>query len=91
MINVGGYKVNPIEVEETLFLLPGIINARVYARNNSVLGKIICCEVVTEKKDLSEPAIRKFLQNRLQEYKIPRMIRFVDQISTSRTGKLKRT
>lgn len=91
MINVGGYKVNPLEVEETILTFPGIVNVRVYAKRNSVLGNIICCEVVCNTSEIDEPSIRAFLQSRLQEFKIPRIIRFVNELSVTRTGKTKRS
>ena len=90
MINVGGYKVNPLEVEEAILVLTGIKNVRVYSKSNSVLGNIICCEVVTNSNQITESSIRTFLQSKIQEFKIPRIIRFVDKLSTTRTGKLKR-
>ena len=90
MINVGGYKVNPLEVEEAILTLSGIKNARVYSKRNSIMGNIICCELVCENKKLSELSIRTFLQSKIQEFKIPRIFRFVDQLSTTRTGKIKR-
>ena len=90
MINVGGYKVNPLEVEEAILALSGINNVRVYSKSNSVLGNIICCEVVTNSSQITESSIRTFLQSKIQEFKIPRIIRFVDELTTTRTGKLKR-
>ncbi len=90
MINVGGYKVNPLEVEEVILTLPEVEYVRVYAKSNSVLGNIICCEVVFGNKQLSELSIRTFLQSKIQEFKIPRIFRFVDELSTTRTGKIKR-
>ncbi len=90
MINVGGYKVNPLEVEEAIIALNGIKNVRVYSKSNSVLGNIICCEVVVSSQQLTESFIRTNLQSKIQEFKIPRVIRFVDEISITRTGKLKR-
>jgi acyl-coenzyme A synthetase/AMP-(fatty) acid ligase len=90
MINVGGYNVNPLEVEEAILSLTGIKNVRVYAKSNSVLGNIICCEVVSENEQISESSIRTYLQSKFQEFKIPRIIRFVDELSTTRTGKIKR-
>jgi acyl-CoA synthetase (AMP-forming)/AMP-acid ligase II len=41
-------------------------------------------------KPLTEQEIREFLSSKIQEYKIPRIIRFVDKIEISRTGKTKR-
>jgi len=90
MINVGGYKVNPLEVEETILTLAGIKDVRVFSKSNSVLGNIICCEVVCDNDQISESSIRTFLQSKIQEFKIPRIIRFVDELSTTRTGKIKR-
>jgi acyl-coenzyme A synthetase/AMP-(fatty) acid ligase len=91
MINIGGYKVNPLEVEEAILTLVGINNVRVYSKSNSVLGNIICCDVVTNSSQITESSIRAFLQSKIQEFKIPRVIRFVEGLSTTRTGKLKRS
>ena len=90
MINVGGYKVNPLEVEEAILALTGIKNVRVYPKSNSVLGNIICCEIVANSNHITESSIRTLLQSKIQEFKIPRIIRFVEELSTTRTGKLKR-
>ncbi len=89
MINVGGYKVNPNEVEEAIRNIKGIRNVRVFSKSNSVLGNIVCCEIESSKP-MSESEIRRSLQSQLQEFKIPRIISFVDKISTTRTGKIKR-
>lgn len=91
MINVGGYKVNPGEVEETIRKMEGIQDVRVFAKSNSVLGNIICCEVVKSSDEIDEVSIRSFLQSKLQEFKIPRIIKFTNQLSTTRTGKIKRS
>lgn len=89
MINVGGYKVNPQEVEEAIRTIEGIKDAYVFSKANSVLGSIVCAEVVTETH-IAEVEIRNSLQNKLQEFKIPRLIKFTDKIKTTRTGKSKR-
>lgn len=91
MINVGGYKVNPTEVEETIREISGVVDVRVFAKSNSVLGNVICCEVVKNNPTLDESNIRIQLKTKLQEFKIPRMVRFVDALSITRTGKIKRS
>ena len=91
MINVGGYKVNPHEVEETIRSMQGIKDVCVFAKRNSVLGNIICCDIVKTDESLDEPTIRTYLQERLQEFKIPRMLKFVKELSMTRTGKIKRS
>lgn len=92
LINVGGYKVNPTEVEDMIRQCPGVKDVRIYAKNNRILGNIICCEVVNfDEADVKESDIRQFLQSRIQEYKIPRMIKFVSHINVTKTGKASRT
>lgn len=90
MINVGGYKVNPHEIEEELRKISGILEVRVYSKPNSILGNILLADIVKANELISEPEIRSFLQSRLQEYKIPRIFKFVDEIKTTRTGKIQR-
>lgn len=91
LINVGGYKVNPIEVEDSLRGINGVIDAHVFGRSNSVLGNILCADIVREgSSSLSEVDIRNELKNCLQYFKIPRRIKFVESLSITRTGKMSR-
>jgi len=90
MINVGGNKVNPVEVEDYIKQLQGVSAVRVYSENNKILGKVIFCEVVKRNLKIDETTIRHYLQTKLQEYKIPRVIKFVKELQTTRTGKVKR-
>ncbi len=92
LINVGGYKVNPSEVEEVLNCVKGIQQSLVYGKPNSLLGNVLCAEVKLEDKStLTELDIRQTLKDKLQDFKIPRRIKFVDNFSLTRTGKLKRS
>jgi acyl-coenzyme A synthetase/AMP-(fatty) acid ligase len=90
MINVGGYKINPNEVESAIRNMEGIKESRVYGIPNSVLGNILCADVVTYNKTLSETDIKKFLAMCLQSFKVPRKIFFKEEITISRTGKIER-
>lgn len=89
LINIGGFKVNVLEVEDALLEIPMVKQARVFAKSNSVIGNILCCEIST-LDEISEVEIRKRLSLSLQETKIPRIIKFVDEISTTATGKIQR-
>jgi len=90
-INIGGYKVNPSEIESILCEIEGVQNSIVYGKSNSVLGYILCAEViVADKEKVSELIIKNHLKEKLQNYKIPRIIKFVDNFSMTRTGKIKR-
>lgn len=89
-INVGGYKVNPLEVEEFIVNVDGVIDVAVYGRDNSVMGKILVADVMVEdnerQKEIKQEILNK-LKSELQAFKVPRIIKFVDNIRKSRTGK----
>lgn len=91
MINVGGYKVNPHEVEEAIRSICQVKDAIVYSKSNSILGNIILSEVVRANNEIDEAQIRLILKSKLQEYKIPRIIKFVENLSVTRTGKISRS
>jgi len=91
LINVGGYKVNPNEVEECIQMMDGIKYCRVFGKPNSVMGNIICAEFVPQNgTEITVSDIKKHLSIELQDFKIPRIIKSVDQMQLTRTGKLKR-
>jgi len=91
LVNIGGYKVNPSEVESVLLEIPDVLQVVVYGKPNSVLGNILCAEVkLHSTSELTELNIRNILFDKLQDFKIPRRIKFVDTFSLTRTGKIKR-
>lgn len=91
LINVGGYKVNPGEVEVAIMDIEGVHQAIVYGKANSILGNVLCADVVLDSGVvLSELDIKKVLCSQLQDFKIPRRIKFVEDIALTRTGKMKR-
>lgn len=91
LINIGGYKVNPEEVESVLLQIEGVQQAVVYGKPNSVLGNVLCAELkVLPGMEWTEAQIRQCLQNKLQDFKIPRRIKFVERFLLTRTGKIKR-
>ncbi len=91
LINVGGYKVNPSEVEELINTIEGVSNSVVYGRSNSILGNVIVAEVqLHEDCSLIDLEIRQQLIGKIQDYKIPRKIKIVETLSLTKTGKLKR-
>ena len=92
LINVGGYKVNPGEVENILLSIDGVKQVLVYGKANSILGNVLCADIQLEDGvALTDVEIKKALRSQLQDFKIPRRIKFVEQMSLTRTGKLKRS
>lgn len=93
MINVGGYKVNPSEVEAIIKEIKGVEDIIVFGRDNSVMGKIVVAHIIKnkneDKKELKE-RIKKITTSKLQDYKLPRLIKFVDSFDLTRTGKIKK-
>lgn len=91
LINVGGYKVNPHEVEEELKKISGVLDARVYSRTNRITGNILVADIVLsesiEDKQNFERTVFQELSKKLQEWKIPRIINIVDKLDFTRTGK----
>jgi len=91
LINVGGYKVNPGEVEAAIMDIEGVKQAMVFGKANSVLGNVLCADVVLDIGiELTELDIKKILGAQLQDFKVPRRIKFVEELSLTRTGKMKR-
>ena len=71
--------------------IDGVLQAVVYGKSNSILGNVLCADIIlVAGKELTEIDIRKILSTQIQDYKVPRRIRFVKEISLTRTGKLKR-
>lgn len=92
LINVGGYKVNPGEVEDVISAIDGVKQVLVYGKANSVLGNVLCADIQLEAgSELTNVDIKKALASQLQDFKIPRRIKFVEQFELTRTGKLKRS
>ena len=90
LINVGGYKVNPLEVEEVIKQVPGVRDCVVKGRKNSVLGNILTAEVCLiegVQPEAAKEEIQRTLKANLQEYKIPRLIKFVSELLKTATGK----
>ena len=87
-INVGGYNVEPSEVEEMILQLDGVNDVSVYGKKNKMIGNLLMANIVlSAEADLKEIEIISFLREGLQSHKIPRIIKFVDAIELGRTGK----
>ncbi len=89
-INVGGEKVNPAEVEAALLAQPSVALARVSSRRNSVTGEMVVAEIVPHEGQIDEAVLRKQIARLLPSHKIPRIIRYVDRLPLTPTGKVLR-
>jgi acyl-CoA synthetase (AMP-forming)/AMP-acid ligase II len=93
VINVGGNKVHPEQVEQVLLQIADVLQAKVYAKASSVLGQLVVADiVVVANADQSklQPLLFAHCQQQLARYQIPTRFNFVDSLSTNATGKLSR-
>ncbi len=92
VINVGGLKVMPFEVEDVLNTIEGVIDSTVFARNNAITGQMVCAKI-TINQDIDKQEFKKLIRQecskKLDKYKIPVKIIFDDKISF--TDRFKKT
>jgi long-chain acyl-CoA synthetase len=90
MVNVGGLKVFPREIEEILYEHPKVKEAAVAGVHHRVRGEILVAHVVP--KDGGDPKelkreLRDFCAQRLSPYKVPRRFEIVGEIPKTFIGK----
>lgn len=89
-INVGGYKVNPSEVEQILMNVPGVIDVTIRGHSNSITGSVIVADIVKDHGidgvELKK-TIKQYASEHLQSWKVPRLIHFSKEMNNTRTGK----
>jgi acyl-CoA synthetase (AMP-forming)/AMP-acid ligase II len=90
MINVGGNKVHPIEVERVIRQVAGVTDVRVFGRSSSIAGQLVACEVVAEKGvdqgTVKERVVADCLA-KLPAHQRPRFVDVVEQITLSSAAK----
>jgi acyl-CoA synthetase (AMP-forming)/AMP-acid ligase II len=94
LINVGGNKVAPLEVERVIREVNGVADVRVFPQNSSIAGQLVACEIVpgagANRDDLRRRVI-SHCQASLAGHARPRWITMVDQIELSSANKVRRT
>ncbi|WP_409346994.1 AMP-binding protein [Paenibacillus sp. MBLB4367] len=91
MINAGGLKVYPREVEEVLFGHPGVQEAAVIGVPDPYRGETVKAFIVSKKgAELSESELDAFCRSRLAAYKIPRVYEFRQELPKTFVGKVLR-
>lgn len=91
MINRGGEKVSPAEVDSALMDHPEVREAATFPIPHPTLGEEVAAAVVQETEaSLSDQVLSKYLLKTLTGFKVPRRFVFVDEIPKSETGKVQR-
>ena len=92
VINRGGQKVSPAEVEEALLRHPDVLEAGAFAIPHKRLGESVAAVVVLRPNaEVSTHKLRDFTRNRLARYKVPSLVRIVPEIPKGASGKIKRS
>jgi long-chain acyl-CoA synthetase len=87
MMNVAGNKVDPVELENVIKLIPEVKEAVVVCIEDPNMGSIIKAVIVADGA-LDATAVKKFCKSRLADYKIPKIVEFVNELPRSQTGKI---
>lgn len=91
LINVGGEKVLPSEVESVLFQMPDLIDCMVYGEQNPITGMMVVAKVLFRtpmKPSEAKKAVTLFCQDKLDRYKIPaKVIQMTESEYTDRFKK----
>ncbi len=91
MIVSGGENVFPSEVEELLRAHPAVADAAVIGVDDDEFGQALAAIVVVETgENLTVGEVRSHVRDHLARHKVPRTVRFVDELPRNATGKLLR-
>jgi acyl-coenzyme A synthetase/AMP-(fatty) acid ligase len=97
IINIGGLKVHPEEIEAVINRHPDVRMSRAKSRRSPITGGIVVADVILA--DGTDPARAKEIRDQiliqcraqLASHKVPAMIRFVEALDVTPAGKLART
>jgi len=91
IINRGGEKISPREVDEVLMDHPAVAQAVTFAVPHDKLGEDVAAAIVLrEGETVEEREVRDFVSKQLADFKVPRKVVILDEIPKGATGKLQR-
>jgi long-chain acyl-CoA synthetase len=91
IINIGGYKVAPTEVEEVALELPEIIDCICIPSAHKIMGSVLKLLVVLDCESLLDKRkIAMYIKSKLENYKVPMQYEQVDKIERTFNGKINR-
>lgn len=91
VINIGGFKVNPIEVENVASSFNGIKDCICVAASHPVIGRVLKLLVVTNPEvPFDKHALSLFIKSKLEAHKVPLIYEVVDHLEYTYNGKKNR-
>ena len=89
IINVGGRKVAPDEVEDLLRHHPDVLDAVCVGMDDDVLGQVVCAHLV-RRRPVGDAELAAWLKPKLEDYKLPRQFYDIDAVPRTESGKVQR-
>jgi acyl-CoA synthetase (AMP-forming)/AMP-acid ligase II len=89
-LNVGGFKITPEEVEAVLMGCDAVADVQVSGVASPISGQVLCATVVPRSaadRDQVKKAVQQFAYQRLEPFKVPRVIRIVEALQAADSGK----
>lgn len=90
MINVGGEKAWPAEIEKIILGHPGVSEVGVVGIPHPVIGEVPKAFIVANDPALTEEEIQKFIKLKLMNHEFPREIEFIEKLPRNPSGKILR-
>ena len=95
IINIGGEKVYPAEVESVILEMEGVAEVTAYAEKNPIMGNVVAVKItLTDPKEDPKAVgrrIKSYCREKLQSYKVPARIKIINEKQYSERFKKKRS
>jgi malonyl-CoA/methylmalonyl-CoA synthetase len=89
ILKSGGYKISAIEIEEVLRQYEGVDDCSVVGFPDDEWGELVCAAIIRKENTMINPDVfLQWLLERLPKYKIPRRIKWVDNLPRNAMGKV---
>ncbi|MBI2478227.1 MAG: AMP-binding protein [Planctomycetia bacterium] len=86
LINVGGEKVYPGEIETVIQAFENVADVVVYGMHNAITGNVVCADVSQRKAELPREFVsrlKRHCRERLESYKVPAKVNVVSEVGCS--------
>jgi long-chain acyl-CoA synthetase len=89
MVISGGVNIYPAEIEGALIAMPGVADCAVFGVPDAEFGESLAAAVQPQQGFLlTEASVRRWLAERIADYKVPRLVVFHDQLPREDSGKI---
>ncbi len=91
MIKAGAFRIHPQEIEDMIIEMPEVVECAVAGISDEIMGeKVKAFVVLSADSCLTNKDILRYCKKNLPEYKVPRVVEFVDSLPKTTSGKVKR-